>query len=161
MFKLNKKFDADSLPYLLSHFESDDHPVHMLIQRLLPLLLTSTMKSSLFTHAHSSPLSLAARLHWCRANCSSCINNGWTFSRQTLYTHSHLEHIHTHTFTYVCTPLHIRPYTHSCSLTHVLTILIHTHTCTYLHTDTHVYTLTLTPTHSPLTHRSHGVLLCT
>ena len=47
--------------------------------------LTSTVKSSLFTHAHSSPLSLAARLHWCCANCSYYINNGWTLSRQTSY----------------------------------------------------------------------------
>ena len=31
----------------------------------LPPPLTSTVKSSLFTHAHSSPLSLAARLHGC------------------------------------------------------------------------------------------------
>ena len=33
---------------------------------------------------HSSPLSLAARLHQCHANHSYYINNGWTFSRQTL-----------------------------------------------------------------------------
>ena len=32
--------------------------------------LTSAVKSSLFTHAHSSPLSLAARLHQCHANHS-------------------------------------------------------------------------------------------
>ena len=47
--------------------------------------LTCTVKLSLFTHEHSSPLSLAARLHWCHANCSHYINNGWTFSGQTLY----------------------------------------------------------------------------
>ena len=41
--------------------------------------LTSTVKSSLFTHVHSSPLSLGARLHPCCANHSRCINNGWTF----------------------------------------------------------------------------------
>ena len=34
---------------------------------------------------HSSPRSLAARLHWCCANHSHYINNGWTFSRQTSY----------------------------------------------------------------------------
>ena len=51
---------------------------------LLPPL-TSTVKSSLFTHAHSSPLSLAARLHQCCTNCSHYINNGQTFSRQTSY----------------------------------------------------------------------------
>ena len=51
---------------------------------LLPLL-TGTVKSSLFTHAHSSPLSLAARLHRCCTNHSHYINNSWTFSRQTSY----------------------------------------------------------------------------
>ena len=59
-------------------------PGHMLTQQYLPPPLTSTLKSSLFTHVHSSPLSLAARLHWCCANRSHYINNGWTFSRQTL-----------------------------------------------------------------------------
>ena len=58
MLKLKAKFDADLLLYLLSHFECDGHTVHMFIQwRLLPPL-TSRVKSSLFTHAHSSPLSL-------------------------------------------------------------------------------------------------------
>ena len=56
--------------------------IWMLTQRHLPPPLTSTVKSSLFMHAHSSPLSLAARLHWCRANDSPYINNGWTFSGQ-------------------------------------------------------------------------------
>ena len=46
--------------------------------------LTSTVKSPLFRHVHSSPLSLASRLHWCWANCSLYINNGWAFSGQTL-----------------------------------------------------------------------------
>ena len=32
MFKLNAKFDADSLLYLFSHFECDSHTVHMLTQ---------------------------------------------------------------------------------------------------------------------------------
>ena len=44
--------------------------------------LTSTVTSSLLTGVHSSPLSLAARLHRCHAP-SHYINNGWTFSRQT------------------------------------------------------------------------------
>ena len=65
MFKLNTKSDADSLLYLLSHFECDYHTVHMLTQWCLPPPLTSTVKSSLFTHAHSRPLSLAAMLHRC------------------------------------------------------------------------------------------------
>uniref|UniRef100_K9IY15 Uncharacterized protein n=1 Tax=Desmodus rotundus TaxID=9430 RepID=K9IY15_DESRO len=47
---------------------------HMLTQQHLPPRLTSTVKSSLFTHAHSSPLSLAARLHQCCVN--HCVNNG-------------------------------------------------------------------------------------
>ena len=86
MFNLNTKSDADSLLYLFSHFGCDGHTVHMLTQWRLPPPLTSIVKSSLFMHAHSSPLSLAARLHWCHAKCSCCIKNGWTFSRQTLYT---------------------------------------------------------------------------
>ena len=36
MFKLNTQFDADSLLYLLSHFECDSHTVHMLTQWDLP-----------------------------------------------------------------------------------------------------------------------------
>ena len=63
MFKLNTKFDTDSLLYLLHHFECDSHTVHMLPQQRLPPPLSSTVKSSLFTHACSSPLFLAARLH--------------------------------------------------------------------------------------------------
>ena len=35
MFKLNAKFDTDSLLYSLSHFECDGHTVHMLTQRHL------------------------------------------------------------------------------------------------------------------------------
>ena len=85
MFKLNAKFDEDLLLYSLSHFECDGHTVHMVTQWCLPPLLTRTVKLSLFTHAHSSPLSLAARSHWCHANHSRYLNNGWTFSRQTSY----------------------------------------------------------------------------
>ena len=85
MFKLHEKCDADSLLYLLSHFECDGQTVHMLTQWRLPPLLTSTVKSSLFTHAHSSPLSFPARLHWYCANRSRYIKNGWTFSGQTSY----------------------------------------------------------------------------
>ena len=88
MFKLNAKFDADSLLYLLSHFECDSHTVHrMLIQWHLPPPMTTTAKSSLFTHVHSSPRSLADRLQWYCANPSDYINNGRTFSRQTSYTY--------------------------------------------------------------------------
>ena len=83
MFKRNAKFDADFLLYSLSHFECDGHTAHMLTQWCLLSPLTSTVKSSLFTHVHSSPLSLAARLHGCHRN-HCYINNGWTFSKQTV-----------------------------------------------------------------------------
>ena len=84
MFKFNAKFDADSLLYLFSHFECDGHTVHMLTQWHLPSPLTSAVKWSWFMHAHSSPLSLAARLHQCHANCSHYINNSQTFFQTDL-----------------------------------------------------------------------------
>ena len=83
MLKLNAKSEADSLLYSLSHFECDGHTVHMLRHLLPPL--TSTVKSSLFVHADCSPLSSAGRSNQCRTNRSHYINNGWTFSWQTLY----------------------------------------------------------------------------
>ena len=85
MFKRHTEFDADLVLYLLSHFECDGHTVHVLTQWRLPPPLTSTVKSSLFAREHSSPLSSAARLHRCHANCCCYINKGWTLSRQTLY----------------------------------------------------------------------------
>ena len=60
----------------------------MLTQQCLPPPLTSSVKSSLFTHSCSSPLSLVARLHRCGANHSYFVNNDWTFSRQTTYTYT-------------------------------------------------------------------------
>ena len=60
MFKLNTKFDADLLLNLLGHFECYGHTVPMLTPWSLLPPLTSTVKSSLFVHVHSSPLSLAA-----------------------------------------------------------------------------------------------------
>ena len=91
LFKSNAKFNADSLFHLLSHFECDGHTVHELTQGHLSSPLTSTVKSLLFTHAHSSPL-LAARLHRCCSNCSCYVNNGWTFSRQIfLFIYSSLQ----------------------------------------------------------------------
>ena len=59
MFKLNTKFGADPLLYWLSHFECDCDTVHMVTQWPLPPPLTGSVKSSLLTHVHSSPLSLA------------------------------------------------------------------------------------------------------
>ena len=111
MFKLNAKFDADSWFYLLSHFECDGHVVHKLTQQSLPPPLTSSVKSSLLTHVHSSPPSLAARLHWCCANHSHYINSGWTFSDQASNIHIH-EHIHIHEILYK------RKYNLMCILTH-------------------------------------------
>ena len=70
---LTPKFDADLLLYSLSNFECDGHTVYMLTQCHPPPPVTSTVKSSLFMHVHSSPLSLAARLHQCHANCSCYI----------------------------------------------------------------------------------------
>ena len=81
---LNAKFDADSLFCSLSRFECAGRTVHMFTQWHLLPPLTSTVKSSLFTHVHSSTFSLAARFHRCHANHSHYINNGWTFSEQTL-----------------------------------------------------------------------------
>ena len=91
MMKLNAIFDADLLLYRLSHFECDRRTVHILTQWCLPPPLTSTVKTSLFTRAHSSPLSLAARWHQCCTNCSHYISNGWTFSWQTLYSDQTLQ----------------------------------------------------------------------
>ena len=62
MFKLNAKFDTDSLLCSLSHFDCNGHTVHMLTQlRLLPPL-TSTVKSSLFMHAHPQYLLLGSQV---------------------------------------------------------------------------------------------------
>ena len=63
MLKLNSKFDADLLLYLLSYFDCDGHTVHMLTQWHLFPTLSSTVKLSLFTHVHPSLISLSARLH--------------------------------------------------------------------------------------------------
>ena len=83
MFKLNKKSDAHSLLYFLSHFECDSHSTHA--HSTVSTVPTDqySEKSSLFTHAHSSLLSLTARLYRDHTNHSHYINNGWTFSGQT------------------------------------------------------------------------------
>ena len=85
LFKLNIKFNADLLLYSLNYFECDSHTVHELTQWYLLLPLAGTLKSSLLMHAHSSPLSLAARLYWGRVKHFHYINNGWTFSGQAIY----------------------------------------------------------------------------
>ena len=83
LLKHNTKVDAELLLYSLTHFEYDGHTIYMLTQWHPLPPLTSTVKT-LFTHVHSSPPSLDARLHWCYAN-HYYINNDWTFSRQTSY----------------------------------------------------------------------------
>ena len=76
MFKLKAKFDADSLLHSLSYFEATQYTCSL---NSIFCPQTSTVKSSLFTHAHSSPLSLASRLHQCCPNYSHYVNNGWIF----------------------------------------------------------------------------------
>ena len=70
------KGTEESLFYSQSYFDCTSHTVHMLTQWCLLPPLTSTVKLSLFMHVHSSPLSLAARLHQCHANHFRYINNG-------------------------------------------------------------------------------------
>ena len=100
------------LLYLLSHFEFKCHTVDIFTPWPLPPTLTNTVKLSLFTNAHSSLLSLAARFHRGCGNHSGYINNGWMFSGQTVYTYIYVcacmyihIYIHTHTYinTYICT----------------------------------------------------------
>ena len=52
MFKLNAKLDADSLLYLLSHFECDGHTVHMLTQWCLTAP-TDLYSEVLIIHTHT------------------------------------------------------------------------------------------------------------
>ena len=88
MFKLHAKFDADSLLYQLRCFECDSHTVHMLTQWHLLPPLTSTVKSSLFKHVHSSHSPWLPGYMDVMHNHSRYINNGWTFSSQTVYNDS-------------------------------------------------------------------------
>ena len=111
MFKLSTKFDADLLPYsvILFYFFfifwSLLPPYCSVILNMTP---HSTAQSFWIWHhtVHTcslngiycphwlqwshrscvcipSPLSLATRLHWCFANRSHYLNNGWSFPRQT------------------------------------------------------------------------------
>ena len=62
MLKFNAVFDAYSLFYSQLFWMWWPHATHAhSVASTAPL--TSTVKSSLFTHVHSSPLCLAARLH--------------------------------------------------------------------------------------------------
>ena len=103
MCKLSAKLYADSLLDLLSHCERDSHTVHTFTQGHLLPPLTSIMKLSLFTHAHSSLLSLAGRLHLCHVNRSCYINSGWTFPRLICV----LVCLCIHTCTYICICVYI------------------------------------------------------
>ena len=104
MFKLHTKYDADSLLYLLTHFECDGHTVHVFAQQPLPHPLTSTVKSSLFTPVHSSPLFVAARLHQCHSNLSHYISNDhFPDGPSTLgFFWTDLVHTHIFNFTMLC-----------------------------------------------------------
>ena len=104
MFKLNRKVGADLLLYLLSHFCCNGHTVHMLTQSCLlpPLTSTSTSTSTYHSSCMCIPVSLAARLHQCHANCSHYVNSGWMFSRQTLYFLCLIPHL-------LSTSLHLLP----------------------------------------------------
>ena len=97
---LTQNFMQISLLYSLNHFECNGHTVHMLTQWCLPAptpTSTSTVKLSLFTRVHSISLFLADRLHRCCTNHSCYINNGCTFSGQTIYIYTHTDiHIYTH-----------------------------------------------------------------
>ena len=61
----------------------------MLAQQHLPLPLTSTVRWSLFTHVHSSPLFLAARLRRCHTNRSRYINSGGTSPGEAAHVQNH------------------------------------------------------------------------
>ena len=80
MFKLNAKFDADSLLYSLSHFECNSHTVHTSLNGIYcPHWRVQWSRHC--SHMHISVLS-AAKFHGCHTNCSRSMNNVWTFSRQ-------------------------------------------------------------------------------
>ena len=107
MFKFNTKFDADFLLYFLSYFECNSHTVHMLTQWHLLPLLTSTVKSSLFTHAHSSPLSLAASyISVMQTILVLLIMVGIIPERVCIHTN-------THVYTYIYTYIYVCIYTHT------------------------------------------------
>ena len=76
------------------------HSTHA--QQRLPPPLASMVRSSLFMHVHSSPLSLASRLHWCwcRTNCSRYVNNGWTFFQTDFIIYIYI-YIYTHIYVYL------------------------------------------------------------
>ena len=84
MFKLNAKFDADSFLYSVILIVTATQYTCSLNGIYHPHW---PVKLLLFTHVHSSRLSLAARLHQCCTNHSCYISNGWTFSGQTSYFH--------------------------------------------------------------------------
>ena len=72
MFKLNAKFDANSLFYsVILNGMATQYTCSL--NGIYHPHLTSTVRSLLFMHAHSSLLSLDARIHQCHANHSCYI----------------------------------------------------------------------------------------
>ena len=103
MFKLNAKFDVDSLLYCLIHFERNGpHSTHA--HSTVSTAPTVSEVVIVHTCAHSSPLSLAARLYQCRTNHSSYSNNAWAFSRQTSYIYMG---IYAHMCIYICVCIYV------------------------------------------------------
>ena len=121
----------------------------MLTQWHLLPPLTSTLKSSLFTHVHSGPLSLAARLHGCHTRCSPYVNNFWPSSGQNstcTYTHAHI-HMHLHTHKHTCMHKHVHmQFVLIYMSVYITQAHMHIHTQSYMN----VHTCTHTCTHTPL-----------
>ena len=74
MFKLNVKFDADSLLYVPSHFKCDSHTIHMLTHSVVSITQSLVHHWLVQWSCHCSHMhvpvhfSLAAKLHQCCAN---------------------------------------------------------------------------------------------
>ena len=135
MCKFNAKFDADSLLYSLSQFECDGHTVHMFPQWCL-LPLTSTVKWSLFTYVHSSPVPSAPRLHQCCANYSCYINNGLISSGYISFIYIYI-HIYIYTHTHIYTFIYTRTYTHIISVLLCCNMYIHMYYIYVIYTKTY------------------------
>ena len=83
MLKLNAKFDMQIVALLAQSFWTwGSYTIHA--HSAASTTATDLYSEVVFVHnVHSSPLPLAARLHWYCVNYSSYINSGWTFSGQT------------------------------------------------------------------------------
>ena len=79
MFKLNAKFDADLLLYLLSHLECHAHS-------MASTASTDKCSEVVIVHARAFQSTLlGCQVHQGCTNHFPYINNGWTFSRQATY----------------------------------------------------------------------------